>query len=42
MRALYGPFARKIKVDRYEIVNPKVQRSGSVAVLTYNLVNFSP
>jgi ketosteroid isomerase-like protein len=32
--------AGKLKVDRFEIVNPKVQHHGDVAVLTYNLVNF--
>jgi ketosteroid isomerase-like protein len=37
MRELYGPLAGKIKVDHYEMIGPKVQRHGDVAVLTYNL-----
>jgi ketosteroid isomerase-like protein len=41
MRALYGPLAGKFTVDRYEILNPQVQRYGDVAVLTYNLQNYA-
>ncbi len=40
MKEWYAPFAGKIHVDRYEMLNPKVQRHGDVAVLTYNLVNY--
>ena len=31
------PITGKVKVARYEILGPKVQRHGDVAVLTYNL-----
>ncbi len=40
LRALYEPLAGKFTVDRYEMLNPKVQRYGDVAVLTYNLQNY--
>jgi uncharacterized protein (TIGR02246 family) len=40
MKALLAPVAGKVKVDRFEIVDPKVQHHGDVAVLTYNLLNF--
>jgi ketosteroid isomerase-like protein len=40
MRQLLGPLVGRIKIDRYEMVNPKVQRHGGIAVLTYNVVNY--
>lgn len=39
MRAMYGPLAGKIHVDSYDMIDPRVQRYGDVAVLTYNLVS---
>ena len=36
------PFTGKIKVDRYEIVDPKVQQYGDVALLSFNLVSYVP
>jgi uncharacterized protein (TIGR02246 family) len=41
IRAMYEPFAGKFTVDRYEMLNPKVQRYGDVVVLTYNLQNYA-
>lgn len=41
MKALLMPLAGKLKIDRYELLNPKVQLHGEVAVLTYNLVNYA-
>jgi len=41
MRAAYGPFQGKIHVDRYEMLNPKVQLSGDIAVLSYNIQNYA-
>ena len=41
MKELLTPIAGKIKIDRYEMIGPKVQRQGDVAVLTYNLVNYA-
>lgn len=37
MTDYYQPFTGKIKIPRYEMIGPKVQRHGDVAVLTYNL-----
>ena len=37
MREYLRPITGKVKVDHYEMVGPKVQRYGDVAVLTYNL-----
>ena len=40
MTALLAPIRGKIKIDRWEMLNSKVQRHGDVAVLTYNVVNY--
>lgn len=37
MRDYYRPFTGKIRVARYEMISPRVQRRGDVAVLSYNL-----
>ena len=37
---LFVPWTGKIKIDRYDMVNPNVQWHGDVAVLTFNLVNY--
>ena len=37
MRKLLFPLTGKIKVDRYEMIGPKVQQYGDVALLPYNL-----
>jgi uncharacterized protein (TIGR02246 family) len=37
MTDYYRPITGKVKVPRYEMIGPKVQRHGDVAVLTYNL-----
>jgi ketosteroid isomerase-like protein len=39
MRKLYGPLAGKIHVDNYDMIAPRVQQYGDMAVLTYNLVS---
>ncbi len=41
MRATYGPFQGKIHIDRYEMLNPRVQLSGDIAVLSYNIQNYA-
>ena len=41
MRATYAPFAGKFTVDRYEMLKPKVQRYGDVAVLSYQIQNYA-
>jgi ketosteroid isomerase-like protein len=33
----YRPFTGKVNIPRYEMIGPRVQRHGDVAVLTYNL-----
>jgi len=40
MRDLLVPWTGKIRIDRYEMVNPKVQQHGDAALLTFNLVNY--
>jgi ketosteroid isomerase-like protein len=40
MHAYYKPWAGKISVPRYEILNPSVVSSGDLALLSYNLVNY--
>ena len=39
MKAMLAPFAGKIKIDRYEMLNPRVQQRGDVAVLSFNLTS---
>jgi uncharacterized protein (TIGR02246 family) len=39
MRKLLEPLIGKMKADRYDMLAPRVQGSGDVAVLTYNLVS---
>jgi ketosteroid isomerase-like protein len=39
MQAYLAPFAGKVKIDRYEMINPKVQARKSVAVLSYQFVS---
>ncbi len=40
IRALVAPFKGKIKVDRFDMINPKVERVGDMAVLSYNVINY--
>jgi ketosteroid isomerase-like protein len=35
-----APFAGKISIERFEMIDPKVQRQGDLAVLTFNLVDY--
>ena len=41
LRATIQPFAGKIAVYRYEMLNPKVQGRGDIVVLSYNLQNYA-
>lgn len=41
MAAYYAPWVGKIHIDRYEMLNPQVVVNGDMALLTYNLVNYS-
>lgn len=40
MQDYLGPWAGRIRVPRYEMLNPQVVTDGSMAVLSYNLVNY--
>ena len=40
MTGYLAPLRGKIRIDRWEMLNAKVQRHGDVAVLTYNVVNY--
>ena len=39
LKALYGTILGKIKIDRDEIIDPKVQLFGDAAMLTYRFVS---
>jgi ketosteroid isomerase-like protein len=39
MKAMIAPFTGKIRVDRFDMIGPKVQQHGDVAVLTFNLLS---
>ncbi|MBI4907529.1 MAG: nuclear transport factor 2 family protein [Acidobacteria bacterium] len=39
MKDYYAPIAGKIKVDRYEMIDTKVQQLGDAAVLSYQLIS---
>ncbi len=38
---LYEKIRGKIRAEKYEMINPKVQAVDSMAVLTYNLISYS-
>jgi ketosteroid isomerase-like protein len=40
MRKYLEPITGKIQVDRYDMIDPKVQRHGDVAALSYNLISY--
>lgn len=40
LRRYYEPARGKIRIDRYELLNPRVQALGDAAVLTFNYVSF--
>jgi ketosteroid isomerase-like protein len=39
LRKLYDEARGKIRIDRYEIIDPKVQIAGELALLTFNFVS---
>ncbi len=41
MKELLVPITGKIKIDHCEMIGPKVQHRGDVAVLSYNLVSYA-
>jgi len=40
LKQFVAPFAGKIKIERVEMIDPKVQRKGDLAVLTFNLISY--
>jgi uncharacterized protein (TIGR02246 family) len=40
LQKYFAPFAGKIRIERVDMINPKVQREGNLAVLTFNLVDY--
>ncbi|MFH1943284.1 MAG: DUF4440 domain-containing protein [bacterium] len=42
LKKLIESLEGKIKIDRYEMINPNVQIHGNTAVLTFNLIDFAP
>jgi ketosteroid isomerase-like protein len=40
LTALYKPITGQVHVDRYEMLNPLVQATGKMAVLTFNLNSY--
>jgi hypothetical protein len=40
LKKYVAPFTGKIKIEKAEMIDPKVQRSGDLAVLTFNLVDY--
>jgi hypothetical protein len=41
LKTLYNSIKGKVKVDKYDMINPNVQAVKNMAVLTYNLVSVS-
>lgn len=39
LREYIAPFTGKISIERVEMIDPKVQRHGDIAILTFNLVD---
>ena len=37
---MLAPFTGKVSVSRYDMINPRVQQHGSVALLTFNLISY--
>lgn len=40
LKKYYKTFEGKIRIDRYEMIDPKVQVHGNTAVLTFNLIDY--
>ena len=39
LKTMLAPYTGKIRVDRFDMVAPAVQRHGDIAVLTFNLIS---
>jgi ketosteroid isomerase-like protein len=40
MVKMMAPITGKVKVDRFDMIDPKVQRHGNTALLTFNLISY--
>jgi ketosteroid isomerase-like protein len=40
MKQMLAPIAGKITVSRFDMINPRVQKHGDVALLTFNLIRY--
>jgi len=40
LKKYVAPFAGKISIEKVEMIDPKVQRSADLAVLTFNLIDY--
>jgi ketosteroid isomerase-like protein len=40
LKKFFAPFTGKIKIEKYEMIDPKIQRRGDLAVLTFNIVSY--
>jgi ketosteroid isomerase-like protein len=40
MKKMLAPYTGKIRVDRVDMIDPKVQHHGEIAVLTFNLLSY--
>ena len=40
LKKYIAPFTGKISIERVEMIDPKVQRAGDLAVLTFNLIDY--
>ncbi|MGI8743319.1 MAG: YybH family protein [Bryobacteraceae bacterium] len=40
IKAMQAPIEGKVRVDRYDMIDPKVQHYGDIAVLTFNLLSY--
>jgi uncharacterized protein (TIGR02246 family) len=41
LKRYMAPFTGKIKIERIEMINPRIQQSGDIAVLTFNLNDYA-
>jgi ketosteroid isomerase-like protein len=40
MKEMLAPITGKISVSRFEMINPRVQQHGDIALLTFNLTSY--
>ena len=40
IKVMQAPITGKVHVDRYDMIDPKVQHHGDIAVLTFNLLSY--